>query len=162
MPRRSAGLLLYRAPSAPDGPEVLLVHPGGPLWARRPWASWSVPKGEVDDPDPEPSDEVLAATAEREFAEELGQAAPAGPRLDLGEVRQSGGKRVRAWAVAGDLDVSTVRSDTFTMPWPPGSGRTAEFPEVDEARWFGLTEAGRRIVAGQRPLLERLAEVVAR
>ncbi len=153
MPALSAGLLLWRRGDG-GATEVLLVHPGGPLWARREWGAWSVPKGEV--PDPSAPDAELVAEAEREFAEELGQPAPAGPREDLGEVRQRSGKRVRAWAVAGDLDVATVRSNTFTMEWPPRSGRTATFPEVDRAAWFGLDEARRRILEGQRPLLDRL------
>lgn len=151
VPRRSAGLLLWRQPT-PGRPEVLLVHPGGPFWARRQWAAWSIPKGELDHPGDDP-----AAVAEREFAEELGQPAPDGHRLDLGQVRQAGGKVVRAWAVAGDLDPATVRSSTITVPWPPRSGRTIAVPEIDEARWFSLDEAAARIIAGQKPFLERLA-----
>jgi predicted NUDIX family NTP pyrophosphohydrolase len=149
MPRRaSAGLLVHR--DGPDGVEVLLVHPGGPFWRRRQWGSWSIPKGELEDgEDPD-------AVAEREFAEELGSPAPAGDRVDLGEITQKGGKRVRAWAVSGDVDVSGVVSNTFLLEWPPGSGSRQEFPEVDEARWFTLDEARDRIVPGQVPLLDRL------
>lgn len=147
--RASAGLLLHRA--APAGVEVLLVHPGGPFWRTRQWGSWSVPKGEIE------AGETAAAVAEREFAEELGQPAPVGPRVDLGEITQKNGKRVRAWAVSGDLDCSTVVSNTFTLEWPKGSGVEREFPEVDEARWFALDEARRRILEAQVPLLDRLA-----
>ncbi len=147
-PRPSAGLLLHRAGDA--GPQVLLVHPGGPFWRRRQWASWSIPKGEIE------AGEEAAAVAEREFAEELGRPAPAGPRVDLGEIRQAGGKVVHAWAVEGDFDVSDVVSNTFVLEWPRGSGVEREFPEVDEARWFGIDEARRRMVAGQVPLLDRL------
>jgi predicted NUDIX family NTP pyrophosphohydrolase len=149
-PRPSAGLLLHRA--GVGGTEVLLVHPGGPFWQKRPWGSWSVPKGEIED------GEEAAAVAEREFAEELGSPAPPGSRVDLGEITQKNGKRVHAWAVEGDLDTSQVVSNTFRIEWPRGSGRQREFPEVDEARWFSLDEARRRIIPGQVPLLERLDE----
>jgi predicted NUDIX family NTP pyrophosphohydrolase len=147
--RRSAGLLLHRR-SATGLLEVLLVHPGGPFWARRDLGSWSIPKGELDDDGDDP-----LATARREFAEELGSDPPAGPYVELGEVRQKGGKHVRAWAVEGDLDPGTVRSNKFTVEWPRGSGRLREFPEVDRAEWFDLDEAGARILEGQRPLLDR-------
>jgi predicted NUDIX family NTP pyrophosphohydrolase len=147
--KRSAGLLLHRR-GVGGTTEVLLVHPGGPFWRTRQWGSWSIPKGEVDPGEDEP------AVAEREFSEELGSAPPSGPRVDLGEVTQSGGKTVHAWAVAADLDVTTVRSNTFTIEWPPRSGEHREFPEVDEARWFSLAEARRRILTGQQPLLDRL------
>jgi predicted NUDIX family NTP pyrophosphohydrolase len=149
---RSAGLLLYR--QATPGLEVLLVHPGGPFWARRDLGAWSVPKGEyADDEDP-------LAAARREFAEELGSAPPAGDLLDLGEIRQKAGKLVRAWAVAGNLDPLTVRSNTFEMRWPPRSGRLETFPEVDRAQWFELDEARKRINPGQAALLDRLQEVL--
>lgn len=153
----SGGLLVHRV-GAGGSVEVLLVHPGGPLWARRQWASWSIPKGEVDTGAAGHGTGELnvEAVAEREFEEEIGRAAPPGPRVALGEVVQAGGKRVHAWAVAGDLDVTTITSNTFTLEWPPRSGRTTEVPEVDEARWFGLAEAERRILKGQRPFLERL------
>ena len=154
MPKLSAGLLLYR--STPDGDlEVLVVHPGGPLWKNKDDGVWSVPKGEVDGAD-EP-----AATAEREFGEELGSAAPPGPRIDLGEITQRSGKRVKAWAVAGDLDVTTTRSNSFEMQWPPRSGQMQSFPEVDRAAWFTLTEARRKLVEAQGPFLDRLARALA-
>ena len=149
--RRSAGLLLYRLRDG--GPEVLLVHPGGPLWARRDLGAWSIPKGE-----PGPGEEPLAA-ARREFQEETGFA-PAGPFLPLPAVRQRGGKEVLAWAVAGDLDPTAVRSATFSMEWPPRSGRRAEFPEVDRAAWFGIEAARERILPGQAPLLEALRRLL--
>ena len=149
MPRVSAGLFLYRRRPA-SGVEVLLVHPGGPLWARKDDGAWSIPKGEYDEGD-DP-----ATRAEEEFAEELGREAPPGPRLDLGEVRQAGGKRVQAWAVHGDLDTTVTTSNLFEMEWPPRSGQRRSFPEVDRAQWFTLDEARGKILAGQVPLLERL------
>lgn len=146
---RSAGLLLYRHP---DRPEVLLAHPGGPFWAGKDDGAWSIPKGEFG-----PDEDPLAA-ARREFAEELGTSAPDGvPYLDLGEIRQAGGKRVCAWAVAGDLDPAVAVSNTFQLQWPPRSGRTAEFPEVDRVAWFDLDTARRKLVAGQVAFLDRLA-----
>lgn len=154
MPKSSAGLLVYR--TAGDGHlEVLLVHPGGPLWTRKDDGVWSIPKGELDgDVDP-------AATADREFAEELGQDPPPGARIDLGEITQRSGKRVRAWAVAGDLDVTTVRSNTFEMEWPRGSGRSASFPEVDRAAWFTLDAARVKLIEAQDAFLDRLALAAA-
>jgi predicted NUDIX family NTP pyrophosphohydrolase len=149
--RTSAGIVLYRL--ATGGIEVLLVHPGGPFWARRDLGAWSIPKGEYG------PDETPLAAARREFAEELGVAAPEGPVEDLGEVRQKSGKRVRAWALAGDLDPSRVRSNTFTLEWPPRSGVTQEFPEVDRAAWFELTVAREKITAAQVPLLDRVEEL---
>jgi len=150
MPTRSAGLLLHRTTS--DGTiEVLLVHPGGPFWARKDAGAWSIPKGEVD------SDEDPLACARREFAEELGVPVPDGPAVLLGEVRQKAGKLVTAWAVEGDLDPTSVMSNTFEMEWPRGSGRLRDFPEVDRAEWFDLEEAAVRILDGQRPLLDALA-----
>jgi len=153
VPRVSAGLLLYR--EGLDGRvEVLLVHPGGPFWARKDAGAWSIPKGEYDEHD-EP-----AARAEEEFAEELGQRAPSGPRLELGEVRQAGGKRVRAWAVRGDIDATATTSNVFEMEWPPRSGEKRSFPEVDKAAWFSLEEARTKLLAGQLPLLERLEDIM--
>ncbi len=149
VPRVSAGLLLYR--EGPGGEvEVLLVHPGGPFWARKDAGAWSIPKGEYDEGD-DP-----AQRAEAEFAEELGRHAPPGPRLDLGEVRQAGGKRVRAWAVHGDIDARATTSNVFEMEWPPHSGEHRTFPEVDKAEWFTLRDARTKLLAGQLPLLERL------
>jgi predicted NUDIX family NTP pyrophosphohydrolase len=154
MPARSAGLLLFR--STDDGTlEVLLVHPGGPFWAKKDAGAWSIPKGEHGD-DEDPLD-----CARREFAEELGTSPPDGEAVELGEVRQKAGKRVTAWAVEGDLDPATITSNTFEMEWPRGSGRLREFPEVDRAEWFDLEEATVRILEGQRPLLEALAAVRA-
>jgi predicted NUDIX family NTP pyrophosphohydrolase len=148
--KRSAGLLLHRG--AGERLEVLLVHPGGPYWAGRDDGAWSIPKGEI-----RPGDDALG-TALREFAEELGVDPPdASAAVALGEVRQPGGKDVIAWAAEGDLDVAAVRSNTFTMEWPPRSGRTAEFPEVDRAAWFPIEAAHRKLLAGQLPLLDRLA-----
>ena len=149
MPKRSAGLVLFRQREG-DEIEVLLVHPGGPFWAKKDLGAWSIPKGEhADDEDP-------LAAARREFAEELGQAPPDGEPVPLGEVRQKGGKRVVAWALEGDLDPATVASNAFEIEWPPRSGRLQEFPEVDRAEWFSLEEARRRILEGQIPLLEAL------
>jgi predicted NUDIX family NTP pyrophosphohydrolase len=135
------------------GLEVLLVHPGGPFWARRDLGAWSIPKGEYG------PDEAPLAAARREFAEELGVAAPEGPIEDLGEVRQKSGKLVRAWALAGDVDVSRLRSNTFTLEWPPRSGVTQEFPEVDRAEWFELAVAREKVTPAQVPLLDRLQEL---
>jgi len=151
MAKRSAGILLHRPGAA--GPEVLLVHPGGPFWAKRDHGAWSIPKGEYDD------GEDPLACARREFAEELGSAPPdrAEP-VGLGEVRQKGGKVVMAWAIAGDLDPGAIRSNTFEMEWPPRSGTTREFPEIDRAEWFGLDAARERILPAQAPLLDRLVE----
>ncbi|MEW2529542.1 NUDIX domain-containing protein [Streptomyces sp. NPDC047071] len=150
--RRSAGLLLFRAPG-PD-PEVLIGHMGGPFWARRDAAAWSIPKGEYGD------DEEPLAAAVREFEEELGLPAPPGPYLPLGEARQAGGKRVTVWAVEADLDPASVVPGTFTMEWPPRSGRLQEFPELDRVAWLPLTEAHDRLVAGQRPFLDRLSALL--
>ena len=149
--KRSAGILLHRR--AEDGAlEVLLVHPGGPVWAKKDAGAWSIPKGEVDD------DEDPRAAALREFAEELGSPPPDGDLVDLGEVRQRGGKIVIAWALEGDTDADAARSNTFTMEWPPRSGRMREYPEVDRAAWFALDAARERILPAQAPLLDRLAE----
>jgi predicted NUDIX family NTP pyrophosphohydrolase len=146
---RSAGLLVYRRRA--DGEvEVLLGHMGGPFWARKDERAWSIPKGE------HPDEEDALAAARREFAEETGTAPPDGPTLDLGEVRQSGGKRVTAWAVEGDLDPDRIESNTFELEWPPRSGRRQEFPEIDRASWFDLETARRKVVKGQVPLLDRL------
>lgn len=154
MPARSAGIVLFRQ-SGDAGLSVLLVHPGGPIWARRDLGAWSVPKGEYDG-----GEDPLAA-ARREYEEELGSVAPRGDALPLGEIRQKSGKLVRAWGLAGELDTGSVRSNTFELEWPPRSGRIQSFPEVDRAEWFTLSEARRRIIPAQIPLLERLAEELA-
>jgi predicted NUDIX family NTP pyrophosphohydrolase len=146
----SAGLLLYRRRG--DGLELLLVHPGGPFFRNRDDGWWTVPKGL-----PEPGEEPLAA-AQREFVEETGFALPAGPFVDLGTVRQKGGKVVRAWAAEGDCDPARLRSNTFRLEWPPRSGRSSEFPEVDRAAFFDLAEARRKILPAQAPFLDRLVE----
>jgi predicted NUDIX family NTP pyrophosphohydrolase len=151
----SAGVLLYRL--SDDRLQVLLVHPGGPFWAKRDEGAWSIPKGEYD-----ATEEPLEA-ARREFAEELGSELPtAVAPIDLGEVTQKSGKRVRAFAVAGDIDPSTVRSNMVEIVWPPRSGRTIEIPEVDRAEWFALDDARAKINAGQVDLLTRLQDAVGR
>jgi predicted NUDIX family NTP pyrophosphohydrolase len=152
VPRRSAGLLVHRERSGER--EVLLVHPGGPMWAKRDAGAWSIPKGEYD-----PTEDPLAA-AKREFQEELGTAPPDGPVRDLGEVKQKSGKIVSAWAVAGDLDVTEITSNTVEVQWPPRSGKMLEIPEVDRAEWFGLREAREKINPAQAELLDRLAEIL--
>jgi len=150
VPERSAGILLFRHGEA--GLEVLLVHPGGPFFARRDAGAWSIPKGLY-----EAGEEPLAC-ARREFAEELGSPCPDGPALELGEIRQRNGKRVTTWALEGDLDPGRITSNTFTIEWPPRSGRHQVFPEVDRAGWFALDAARGRILAAQAPLLDRLTE----
>lgn len=149
---RSAGILLHRA--GREGREVLLVHPGGPMWARRDAGAWSIPKGEyLDGEDP-------VAAARREFEEELGTAPPPGETADLGEIRQKGGKLVHGWALAGELDPSTVVSNTCEVEWPPRSGKRIAIPEIDRAEWFGLVQAREKINSGQVPLLDRLEELL--
>ncbi len=156
MPKRSAGLLVYRRRDAGAVLEVLLVHPGGPYWSRRDDGWWSIPKGEVA----QGEDELEAAV--REFAEELGTPAPAGPHVPLGDVVQAGGKRVSAWAVAGELDTSKIDGNMFELEWPPRSGTRQRFPEVDRAAWCTLEQARVKMLAGQLPLLDRLVETLAR
>ena len=128
------------------------MHPGGPFWARRDEGAWSIPKGEYAD-----GEDAMAA-ARREFAEELGSPCPDGPALELGEIRQRNGKRVTAWGVKGDLDADAITSNTFTLEWPPRTGRVQEFPEVDRAGWFGAEEARRRLVPAQAEFVDRLLE----
>jgi len=151
MAKRSAGILLYRRDDR--ALRVLLVHPGGPFWAKRDAGAWSIPKGEYGE------GEDALDCAKREFAEELGRA-PEGDFQDLGEVTQRGGKRVTAWAVEGAFDIDAIVSDTFEQEWPPNSGRSESFPEVDRAAWFTLDEARAKILQGQRDFLDRLVEKV--
>jgi predicted NUDIX family NTP pyrophosphohydrolase len=146
--RTSAGILLFRRRAG--GLEVLLAHPGGPFHARRDLGNWSIPKGE-------PSDgEALENAARREFEEETGAPAPSAPLIPLGSTRQKGGKVVSAWAGEGDLDTATAHSNTFELEWPPGSGRTQAFPEVDRVAWFDLDDARDRLKPAQVVFLDRL------
>ncbi len=131
---------------------MLLVHPGGPFWARRDLGAWSIPKGEY-----EPEEEPLAA-ALREFEEELGTPPPQGEPVDLGEIRQKSGKWVHAFALVGELDAANIRSNTMPFQWPPRSGKWIEIPEVDRAEWFALDAAREKINPAQAALLDRLAE----
>ena len=151
MPTVSAEVLMYR--KTKDGPQVLLVHPGGPYWRNRDDGTWSIPKGVIG-PHEKPEH-----AARREFEEELG-AALVGPLTPLGEIRQKAGKHVQAFCIEGDLDVATVKSNSFEIEWPPHSGRTKAFPEVDRAAWFSLPAARVKLVAGQVPLLDRLAQLL--
>ena len=149
MPKTSAGILLFRR-RAP-GVEVLLAHPGGPFWAKKDAGVWSIPKGLVEE------GEDLPVAAKREFFEETG-ATIEGPFLELGAHKQPGGKIVVAFAYEGDFDPASLRSNLFAMEWPPRSGKTAEFPEIDRAAWFGFEEAARKILPGQQPILAALVE----
>ena len=146
--RTSAGILLFRW--SPAGVEVLLAHPGGPWFSRKDAGHWTIPKGEVA-----PGEE-LVDVARREFAEETGQPLPDGPLVALGSIVQKGGKVVHAWAVEGELDPAVAASNTFSMEWPPGSGRHREFPEVDRVEWFPPDEARARIKETQGVLIDRL------
>jgi predicted NUDIX family NTP pyrophosphohydrolase len=146
---RSAGLLMYRLGGGGGTIEVLLAHPGGPFFAKKDEGHWTIPKGEYFD-----SEDPLEA-AQREFAEETGLNA-AGPFIDLGEITQKGGKRVRAWAFAGECDPATLASNMFELEWPPRSGLVQAFPEVDRCEFFTLAEAARKIKPAQAPLLEML------
>jgi predicted NUDIX family NTP pyrophosphohydrolase len=147
MRKASAGLLLYR--HAASGPEVMLVHPGGPYWARKDIGAWSIPTGEID-----PGEEALAA-AQREFGEETG-ATVDGEFVPLAPVKLRSGKVIHAWAVQADFDPSGLRSNLFSMEWPPRSGEQREFPEADRAAWFGIDVARQKIHPGQAPLLDAL------
>jgi len=149
--KRSAGLLLYRRSAGIL--EVFLVHPGGPFWARKDAGAWTIPKGEIGE-----NEEALAA-ARREMAEETGFS-PEGPFIELPHIRQKAGKLVIAWAVEGDCDPAQLRSNLFPMEWPPRSGRTADFPEVDRGEWFSLGRAREKILEAQQPLLDALEAVV--
>ena len=143
MPKLSAGLLLYRVTDG--GVEVLIGHPGGPFWARKDEGAWSIPKGEYV-----------------EFYEELGKAAPDGPRIDFAALKQPSGKVITAFAVRGDLDLEGTVSNTFTLEWPKGSGSIREYPEIDRVGWFSVAEANSKLLKGQRPLLDRLMAALER
>lgn len=155
---RSAGILLYRRAPDGGGPEVLIVHPGGPLWARRDAGAWSIPKGAIEDGEP-PLD-----AARREFAEELGRPAPTGDAHahPLGEVRLRSGKQVLAWALEGDLDADAVVSETFELQWPPRSGRLQRFPEVDRALWCDPATAREKLNPAQVAFVDRLVDILER
>jgi predicted NUDIX family NTP pyrophosphohydrolase len=155
MPKYSAGLLPYRVTDS-NVLEVLLVHPGGPFWAKKDDGAWSIPKGEYE---PEEERDPLAV-AEREFAEELGTQPPNGARLKLGELKQPSGKRIVAWGLQCDLNVSEVTSNTFEMEWPPKSGTKRSFPEVDRAAWFSASEARLKLLTGQEPFIARLVQML--
>jgi len=150
-PRTSAGVLLFRRSA---GLEVLLGHMGGPFWARKDEGAWTIPKGE-----PSPGEDPWT-TARREFAEELGVPVPAGSAIPLGDVRQSGGKVVTAWALEGDLDVSSIASNLVEIAWPPRSGQTLMVPELDRAAWFAPDEARRLVVTAQAAFVDRLEEAL--
>ncbi len=151
--RRSAGVLLFRR--TPDGGvEVLLAHPGGPIWAKRDEGAWTVPKGEFHE------GEEAWAVARREFEEETGHPAPGGYPIVLGEIQQKGGKVVDAWALEGDLDPAMSRSNTFPLQWPPRSGRWITVPEIDRVEWFPPDEARRRIKETQIPFIDRLLDAL--
>jgi predicted NUDIX family NTP pyrophosphohydrolase len=151
--RRSAGILLYRR--TPEGEiEVLLAHPGGPIWAKRDEGVWTVPKGEFHE------GEEAWAVARREFEEETGHPAPDSDPIELGEIRQKGGKVVEAWALEGDLDPATAQSNTFPFEWPPRSGTWITIPEIDRVEWFAPDEARRRIKETQIPFVDRLLEAL--
>ena len=148
----SAGILLYRRSNGRL--EVLLAHPGGPYFARKDAGHWTIPKGEVD------PGEDLIDVARREFEEETGHAVPAGPLVDLGSIVQKGGKVVHAWAAEGDLDPAAAVSNTFELEWPPRSGRSRTFPEVDRVEWLATDEARARIRSTQAPLIDRLEAIL--
>ena len=156
MTRHSAGLLVFRRRGENDALELLLAHPGGPFFARKDLGVWTIPKGEYDD------DEPALAAAEREFAEEIGLVPPDGPRIDLGEVRQASGKRVRAFAVEGDLDLDGAMSNLFEMEWPVGSGQMGRFPEIDRAEWFSAEESRAKLNPAQAEFVGRLEERVGK
>jgi predicted NUDIX family NTP pyrophosphohydrolase len=151
MAKLSAGLLPYRY--APDGVEVMLVHPGGPFWVHKDDGAWSLAKGEYNQAeDPQ-------AAARREFTEETGLAAPEGELIEIGEVKY-GNKKVLAWAVEADFDISTIKSNMATIEWPPKSGKTLQVPECDRAEWFDLQTASVKLVKGQAPFVDALAEAL--
>jgi len=155
MPKLSAGLLLFRHTA--DGVEVLIAHPGGPMWSRRDTGAWSLPKGAPHDDEPD-----LLDGARREFREETGHDAPDGPTIDLGEVRMRSGKVVHAWAVEGDLDPATIASMEIELEWPPRSGRMIVVPEIDRVLWLRPGEARRRLNPAQALFVDRLLQALAR
>ena len=148
--KRSAGILLFRRLGT--GLEALLVHPGGPFWSKKDDGAWFIPKGELE------ADEEPLAAARREFREELGHEAPGGEPLDLGTVKNKSGKLIYAFALEGDFDPATLNSNTFSLEWPPRSGKMRDFPEVDRAAFFAPPKAARKLHEAERPLLERLIE----
>lgn len=152
MARKSAGLLMYRKKHSLT--EILLVHPGGPLWKNKDQGAWSIPKGEYE------SGEDPLAAAKREFEEELGFPPPEENFIELGEIRQKSGKQVCAWAVEGDCDPSPVSSNTFAMQWPPGSGKNGQFPEVDRAEWFDTDTARNKINPAQINFIDVLENIL--
>ena len=147
MPKQAAGILLYRR--GRTGLEVLLAHPGGPLWTRKDYGAWTLPKGQFTDA------EAPLDAAKREFEEEMGSK-PTGDFQPLGTIKQPSGKIIHAWAAESDFDAATVKSNLFSMEWPPRSGLMGEFPEVDRAGWFSIEEARHKILKGQQPFLDRL------
>jgi predicted NUDIX family NTP pyrophosphohydrolase len=151
LPKTSAGILLFRR--RPAGVEVMLVHPGGPFWAKKDAGAWSIPKGLVNE------GEDLLPAAKREFLEETGMAIE-GECLDLGQHKQPGGKTIAAFAQEGDFDPESLKSNAFSIEWPPHSGRAAEFPEVDKAGWFTVDEAMEKATKGQRRIIAALAEML--
>lgn len=151
MPKRSAGILMFRRRGGEI--EVLLMHPGGPFWAKKDAGAWSIPKGEYS------AGEDALAVAKREFEEETG-ARPHGHFLALGEVKQAGGKMVTVWGLEGDFDPATLVSNRFELEWPPKSGRKASFPEVDRAQWFSPADARQKILPAQRAFITRLLDAV--
>ena len=153
-PRHSAGLLPWRRTAI--GVEIFLVHMAGPYWAHKDDGAWSIAKGEYD-----PETEDPWAVAQREFGEEVGLPAPGGEPRDIGEHRMPSGKRVRVFLVETSEELHFVSSNMFEMEWPRGSGTIAEFPETDDARWFDLATAGRKLVSGQVPILGRVADALS-
>ncbi len=157
MAKLSAGILLFRRTG--DSVEVLLAHPGGPLWAAKDVGAWSIPKGEADEGETTP--DALLAVARREFEEETGHAAPDGRAVELGEVRLKSGKVIHGWALEGDLDPSTATSTTFELEWPPRSGRRRAYPEVDRVAWSTPEQAAERLNPAQVPFVDRLLAALA-
>ena len=147
MAKQAAGILLFRR--GPSGLQVLLAHPGGPLWARKDYGAWTIPKGQFTE------GEAPLDAARREFEEEMGSA-PTGEFQSLGTLKQPSGKVIHAWAAESDFDTTTVKSNLFSMEWPPRSGKMSQFPEVDRAAWFSIEEARHKILKGQQPFIDRL------